>query len=267
MTAARQLGFTRIACASTGNLANSVAAARGPGRDALDRASSRPTWSRPRSSRPRSTAARWSPSRAPTTTSTGCAPSSPRPTQFESTAFVNVNVRPYYAEGSKTLGFEVAEQLGWRLPEQVVVPMASGSLLTKVDKAFAELAALGLVEDRRLAGVRRAVDRAARRSSTAFAAGRDVVAAGPADRHREVAGHRQPGRRAVRARRGAAHRRRDRRRQRRRDPSTGSGCWPGPTGIFAETAGGVTVAMLRKLLESGHSTRRRRPSSTTPVTG
>ncbi|MHB8342630.1 MAG: threonine synthase, partial [Mycobacteriales bacterium] len=53
-------------------------------------------------------------------------------------AFVNVNVRPFYAEGSKTLGFEVAEQLGWRLPAQVVVPIASGSLLTKVDKAFTE---------------------------------------------------------------------------------------------------------------------------------
>ena len=46
--------------------------------------------------------------------------------EFETTAFVNVNVRPYYAEGSKTLGYEVAEQLGWRLPEQVVIPMASG---------------------------------------------------------------------------------------------------------------------------------------------
>jgi threonine synthase len=64
----------------------------------------------------------------------------------EDWAFVNVNVRPYYAEGSKTLGYEVAEQLGWRLPEQVVIPMASGSLLTKVDKAFGELGRLGLVE-------------------------------------------------------------------------------------------------------------------------
>ncbi len=62
-------------------------------------------------------------------------------------AFVNVNVRPYYAEGSKTLGYEIAEQLGWRLPEQVVIPVASGSQLTKVHKAFQELIALGLVED------------------------------------------------------------------------------------------------------------------------
>ncbi len=66
----------------------------------------------------------------------------------EGWAFVNVNVRPFYAEGSKTLGFEIAEQLGWRLPDQIVIPVASGSQLTKVDKAFQELIALGLVEDR-----------------------------------------------------------------------------------------------------------------------
>lgn len=63
-------------------------------------------------------------------------------------AFVNVNVRPFYAEGSKTLGYEIAEQLGWRLPDQIVIPVASGSQLTKVDKAFGELIALGLVEDK-----------------------------------------------------------------------------------------------------------------------
>src|SRR5512141_19654 len=65
----------------------------------------------------------------------------------EGWAFVNVNVRPYYAEGSKTLGYEVAEQLGWRLPQQVVIPVASGSQLTKVDKGFSELVQLGLVEE------------------------------------------------------------------------------------------------------------------------
>jgi threonine synthase len=64
----------------------------------------------------------------------------------EGWAFVNVNVRPFYAEGSKTLGYEIAEQLGWRLPDQVVIPVASGSQLTKVDKAFQELITLGLVE-------------------------------------------------------------------------------------------------------------------------
>jgi threonine synthase len=60
--------------------------------------------------------------------------------------FVNVNLRPYYAEGSKTVGFEIAEQLGWRLPDNVVVPMAGGSLIVKIKKAFDELIQLGLVE-------------------------------------------------------------------------------------------------------------------------
>jgi threonine synthase len=62
--------------------------------------------------------------------------------------FVNVNLRPYYAEGSKTVGFEIAEQLGWRLPDNVVVPMAGGSLITKIKKAFDELTKLGLVEEK-----------------------------------------------------------------------------------------------------------------------
>jgi threonine synthase len=60
--------------------------------------------------------------------------------------FVNVNLRPYYAEGSKTQGYEIAEQLGWRLPDNVVCPMAGGSLIRKLKKAFGELVALGLVE-------------------------------------------------------------------------------------------------------------------------
>src|ERR1700676_4229729 len=60
--------------------------------------------------------------------------------------FVNVNLRPYYAEGSKTVGFEIAEQLGWRLPDNVVCPMAGGSLIIKIKKAFDELVHLGLVE-------------------------------------------------------------------------------------------------------------------------
>jgi len=56
---------------------------------------------------------------------------------------VNVNLRPYYSEGSKTHGYEIAEQLGWTLPDSVVVPMAGGSLITKIAKAFRELVTLG----------------------------------------------------------------------------------------------------------------------------
>ena len=64
--------------------------------------------------------------------------------------FVNVNLRPYYAEGSKTVGYEIAEQLGWKLPDNVVVPMAGGSLITKIRKAFNELIELGLVGEKQV---------------------------------------------------------------------------------------------------------------------
>ena len=89
-------------------------------------------------------------------------------------AFVNVNVRPYYSEGSKTLGFEIAEQLGWRLPQQVVIPVASGSQLTKVDKGFTELARLGLIEETPYK-VFGAQAEGCSPVSAAFKAGHDVV--------------------------------------------------------------------------------------------
>ena len=92
--------------------------------------SSRPTSRRRRSSPPAPTGRPWSRSRATTTTSTGSARelSGDR----DGWAFVNVNMRPYYAEGSKTLAYEIAEQLGWELPDRVVAPIASGSLFTKI---------------------------------------------------------------------------------------------------------------------------------------
>src|SRR5262249_59827922 len=62
-------------------------------------------------------------------------------------AFVNVNVRPYYAEGSKTLAFETVEQLGWEPPAHLALPVASGSLLTKVRKGFDELHRVGLLDE------------------------------------------------------------------------------------------------------------------------
>ena len=60
--------------------------------------------------------------------------------------FVNVNLRPFYAEGSKTFGFEIAEDLGWRFPQHVVCPMAGGALIGKIHKAFTELSTIGLVD-------------------------------------------------------------------------------------------------------------------------
>jgi threonine synthase len=144
LTAAKALGFTRYACASTGNLANSVAAHAA-------RAGVPSTVFIPSDLEP---------GKVVTTAVYGgdvvavegsyddvnrlCAELT-ETDEFEDTAFVNVNVRPFYAEGSKTLGYEVAEQLGWRLPAQIVIPMASGELLTKVDKAFSELVDIGLV--------------------------------------------------------------------------------------------------------------------------
>jgi threonine synthase len=163
--------------------------------------------------------------------------------------FVNVTLRPYYAEGSKTLGYEVAEQLGWRLPEQVVVPIASGSLLTKVDKAFGELGSLGLVEPTpyRVFGAQAA---GCAPVSTAWKAGHDVVRpvrpdtiakslaiGNPADGPYALDVARRTG--------GAIEDVAD------AEVVEGIRLLAATEGIFGETAGGVTVATLRKLLAAG----------------
>ena len=81
--------------------------------------------------------------------------------------FVNVNLRPFYAEGSKSMGFEIAEDLGWRLPDHVVGPMAGGSLIGKLHKAFKEFERLGLVDGRSRPGCTAPRRPAATRSRTA----------------------------------------------------------------------------------------------------
>ena len=121
-------------------------------------------------------------------------------------AFVNINMRPYYAEGSKTLAFEIAEQLGFELPDRVVAPIASGSLFTKIARGFEEWIELGLrarARCRRSTAPRR---RAARRSRPRSTTGHDFCKPGQARDDRQVARDRQPGRRAVRARSRAPHR-------------------------------------------------------------
>ncbi len=164
-------------------------------------------------------------------------------------AFVNVNVRPFYAEGSKTVGYEIAEQLGWRLPEQVVIPIASGSLLTKVDKAWRELGKLGLV-DATPYKVFGAQSSGCSPVATAFRAGHDVVQpVRPSGIAKSLAiGNPADGPYAldVARRTGGAI----------EDVSDdevveGIQLLARTTGIFGETAGGVTVATLRKLLASG----------------
>ena len=164
-------------------------------------------------------------------------------------AFVNVNVRPYYAEGSKTLGYEIAEQLGWRLPSQVVVPVASGSLLTKVDKAFGELVALGLVPPSawRVFG---AQPSGCAPVATAFAEGWDVVRpVRPNTIAKSLAiGNPADGPYALDAVRRTGGAIADVGDDEIRD---GIELLARTTGIFAETAGGVVVSTLRKLLAAG----------------
>jgi threonine synthase len=164
-------------------------------------------------------------------------------------AFVNVNVRPFYAEGSKTVGYEIAEQLGWRLPQQVVIPIASGSLLTKVDKAWRELTSLGLVDavNYRVFG---AQSTGCSPVSAAFRAGHDVVApVRPSGIAKSLAiGNPADGPYAldvVRRTGGAIEDVSD------DEVVEGIQLLARTTGIFGETAGGVTVATLRKLLAAG----------------
>jgi threonine synthase len=159
--------------------------------------------------------------------------------------FVNVNLRPYYAEGSKTVGFEIAEQLGWRLPDNVVVPMAGGSLITKIKKAFDELITLGLVDAKpvRFFGAQAT---GCSPISTAVKAGnaeidpqkpatiaRSLAIGNPADGHYAI--------KTIRANGGWA--------EDISDPEIVESIQllAETEGIFTETAGGVTVGCARKL--------------------
>jgi len=164
-------------------------------------------------------------------------------------AFVNVNVRPYYAEGSKTLGFEIAEQLGWRLPDQIVIPVASGSQLTKVHKAFQELVSLGLVEDKPYK-VFGAQAHGCSPVSAAYKAGEDTIRpvrpdtivkslaiGNPADGIYVLDICRQTG--------GAVEDVTD------DEVRAGILLLARTEGVFTETAGGTTTAVLRKLVETG----------------
>src|SRR5215469_9728416 len=246
LSKAREFGLTTVGCASTGNLANSVAAnAAAAGLEALilvpadlERA------------------------KVLGTCVYGAKVVGVKGTYDEVNrlctqiafkygwGFVNINLRPFYAEGSKTFGFEMAEQLGWRTPRHVVCPMAGGSLIGKIHKAFHELKKVGLIDDPscKFYG---AQPSGCSPISTAVKNGWEA--------HRPV---RKPNTIAKSLAIG--------------DPADGyfaakvirdSGGWAedvtdaeiseamallGRTeGIFAETAGGVTVAVTRKLIEQG----------------
>jgi len=170
--------------------------------------------------------------------------------EFATWAFVNVNLRAYYAEGSKTLAFEISEQLDWEVPDHVVVPVASGSQLTKVKKGFDELGLVGLVSGADRVRVSGAQALGCSPVATAFAAGTDeIVPVRPDTIAKSLAiGNPADGYYALRA-----------------IGATGGGCaavtddeileairlLARTEGIFAETAGGVTIAGLIQLVEEG----------------
>ena len=165
-------------------------------------------------------------------------------------AFVNVNVRTYYAEGSKTLAFEVAEQLGWRAPDHVVVPIGSGSQLTKVAKGFQELYQVGLLDEEPSVRVSGAQAEGCSPVATAFAEGTDAIRpVKPNTIAKSLAiGNPADGWYAldtIRASGGACAAVTD------AEVLDGIRLLARTEGIFAETAGGVTIATLAKLAAAG----------------
>ncbi|MYE32294.1 MAG: threonine synthase [Chloroflexi bacterium] len=243
---ARQFGFTGIACASTGNLANSVAAhGAHAGMDTFvfipdDLEEGKVVGS-----------AIYSPALVMVRGSYDdvnrmCTELS----HDQPWAFVNINVRPYYAEGSRTLAYEVAEQLGWRTPDHCVVPMASGSLFTKIWKGFKEFHEVGLIDEprTRMSGAQAA---GCSPISTAYAEGtlnfrpqkpdtiaRSLAIGNPADGYYAL--------KTMQDTEGGAEMATD------QEIIDAVKLLAETEGIFAETAGGVTIACLKRMVESGH---------------
>lgn len=165
-------------------------------------------------------------------------------------AFVNINIRPFYAEGSKTLGFEIAEQLGWRYPDHVVIPAASGSLITKIWKAFQEFHMLGILDEKPHTKVYAAQGKGCSPIVTAIKEGTDnikpvrpvtiaksLAIGNPADGYYATGVVRDSG--------GWAEDVTD------EEIVEGIKLLAETEGVFTETAGGVTVAVAKKLIESG----------------
>jgi threonine synthase len=255
LAAARRFGFKTIGCSSTGNLANAVAAQGA--QQGLDTTVFIP--------------ADLEPAKVLNTAVYGarviringnydhvnrlCTQIADR---FK-WGLVNVNLRPYYAEGSKTHGYEIAEQLGWELPDNVVVPMAGGSLIGKIAKAFCELAHLGWVEPKHVKffgaqatgcspiadGVKRNLARFEPQKPNTIA--RSLAIGNPADGPFAL--------RLIRESGGWA--------EDISDPEIIDSIklLAQTEGIFAETAGGVTTGVAAKLIQQG----RIRPDETTVV--
>lgn len=243
---ARELGYTTLACASTGNLANSVSAhAAAAGMEAVvfipdDLESGKIIGSS---------------IYGPTLVKVNgnydavnrlCA-------ELAGTynwGFVNVNIRPYYSEGSKTLGFEVVEQLGWRVPDHCVVPIASGSLFVKIMKGFEEFARTGLIEQptTRMSGAQAQgcspIATAWQEESLTFrpqkpdTIAKSLAIGNPADGYYSLV--------QLQKTNGAC--------ASVTDPEIIQGIklLAETEGVFAETAGGVTVASVKQLTEKNH---------------
>lgn len=245
LTRARELGFSTVSCASTGNLANSTAAiAAHAGLDCcvfipadleagkvLGTLIYNPTLMAVKGNYDQ--------------VNRLCS----EVANTHGWGFVNINLRPYYSEGSKTLGYEVAEQLGWQLPDHIVAPLASGSLFTKIYKGFREFVDVGLVDDKavRFSG---AQAEGCSPIAKAFHEGRDFIApekpntiaksiaiGNPADGIYAVEIARKTG--------GNIEAVND------TEIIEGIKLLAETEGIFTETAGGTTVAVLKKLVEAG----------------
>ncbi len=245
LSRAKELGFETVACASTGNLANSVAAnAAAAGLDSFvfipaDLEEGKILNSLIYGARVVGIRGHYD------EVNRLCAEIAGK----YGWAFVNVNMRPYYAEGSKSMAYEIAEQLDWKLPQHTVVPMASGSLLTKIHKGYQELIKLGLARDTKPA-VHGAQATGCSPISAAYKQGMDFfkpvkpatiaksLAIGtPADGFYALKVMKETG--------GAADDVTDD--EIREAMSALAEC----EGIFTETAGGVTVGTAKKLVASG----------------
>jgi threonine synthase len=242
---AKEFGFDTVACASTGNLANSVAA---------------------HSAEARLRSYIFIPADLERGKVTATLVYAPTLIEVQGTydevnrlcaeigdkypwAFVNINIRPYYAEGSKTYGYEIAEQLGWRAPAHVVVPCAGGSLITKIAKAFKELQLLGLIPASRTsmyaaqaAGCGPIVTMIKKDTDVLVPVrpatiAKSLAIGNPADGYYAY--------RAVKDSGGYGEHATD------EEIIDGMLLLARSEGIFTETAGGVTVAATRKLIESG----------------
>lgn len=245
LTRAKELGFSTVSCASTGNLANSTAAiAAHAGLDCCVFIPSDLEAGKVLGTLVYSPTVMAVQGNYDTVNRLCC-----EVANTHGWGFVNINLRPYYSEGSKTLGYEVAEQLGWKLPDHIVAPLASGSLFTKIHKGFQEFIKVGLVEQKNVRFSGAQADGCSP-IAEAFREGHDFVKpVKPNTIAKSIAiGNPADGVYAL----DIAHKTggniesvSD------AEIIAGMKLLAETEGIFTETAGGTTIAVLKKLVEAG----------------